>query len=88
MANRGYNIGTWYRRQRLFSVRGAGDRVEVASQWQLMWWKFRKHKPAMIGGIVTILVYLVAIFAEFLAPFDTDALVPSIHMRHPLTTSF
>lgn len=48
------------------------DRVHVASQWQLMWWKFRKHKPAMIGGVVTILIYLVALFAEFLAPFDTE----------------
>jgi peptide/nickel transport system permease protein len=48
-------------------------RVEVASQWQLMWWKFRKHKLALIGGIVTILVYLVAIFAEFLAPFPAGA---------------
>ncbi|NJN80821.1 MAG: ABC transporter permease [Caldilineaceae bacterium] len=43
--------------------------VSVASQWQLMWWKFRKHKLAMIGGTVTILIYLVAAFAEFLAPF-------------------
>ncbi len=48
------------------------SRVEVASQWKLMWWKFRKHKIAMAGGIVTILIYLIAIFAEFLAPFDTE----------------
>jgi len=47
--------------------------VSVASQWQLMWWKFRKHKLAMLGGIVTILIYLVALFVEFLAPFPTDA---------------
>ncbi len=33
-----------------------------------MWWKFRKHKLAMIGTVVTVLIYLVAIFAEFLAP--------------------
>ncbi|GAB4515814.1 MAG: ABC transporter permease [Anaerolineae bacterium] len=46
--------------------------VFVASQWQLMWWKFRRHKLAMIGGIVTILIYLVAAFAEFLAPFPSD----------------
>ena len=26
------------------------ERIFVATQWQLMWWKFRKHKPAMIGG--------------------------------------
>ena len=37
-----------------------------ASQWQLMWWKFRKHKLAMIGGVVAIIIYLIAIFAEFL----------------------
>jgi peptide/nickel transport system permease protein len=48
------------------------ETISVASQWQLMWWKFRKHKLAMLGGIVTIMIYLVAIFAEFLAPFDPD----------------
>lgn len=47
-------------------------RVEVASQWKLMWWKFRKHKLAMVGGIVVILIYLVAIGADFLAPFPSD----------------
>jgi len=50
----------------------AEPRVVVASQWRLMWWKFRKHKLAMLGGVVTLLIYLVAIFAEFLAPFATD----------------
>ena len=24
--------------------------IEVASQWKLMWWKFKRHKMAMIGG--------------------------------------
>jgi len=51
----------------------AEPRVVVASQWQLMWWKFRKHKLALVGGVVTLLVYLVAVFADFLAPFPTDA---------------
>src|SRR5215813_443282 len=46
--------------------------IVVAKQWQLIWWKFRKHRLALLGGIVTILIYLVAIFAEFLAPFTTD----------------
>jgi peptide/nickel transport system permease protein len=48
-------------------------KVYVASQWQLMWWKFRKHRLAMIGGVVMLVVYLVAAFAEFLAPFPPDA---------------
>lgn len=45
----------------------------VASQWQLMWWKFRKHRLAMIGGIVTILIYLIAILVEFLTPYDPNS---------------
>lgn len=44
--------------------------VFMASQWRLMWWKFKRHKLAMIGGVVVILLYLVAIFAEFLSPAD------------------
>jgi peptide/nickel transport system permease protein len=44
--------------------------VFVASQWRLMWWRFRKHKLAVAGGVVVILLYLIAIFAEFLAPAD------------------
>jgi len=44
-------------------------RIMVASQWRLMWLKFKKHKLAIVGGIVTIAIYLVAIFAGFLAPF-------------------
>jgi peptide/nickel transport system permease protein len=44
----------------------------VASQWQLMWWRFSKHKVALGSGIIVILIYLVALFAEFLAPSAAD----------------
>lgn len=49
------------------------SRAFVASQWQLIWWRFREHKVALISGVVVILIYLVALFAEFLAPFSPDA---------------
>ena len=49
-------------------------RVLVASQWQLMWWKFRKHKLAKVAGVVLILFYLVAVFCEFVAPHDPHSL--------------
>ena len=39
-----------------------------AGQWKLAWWKFKKHKLAVAGGAIVICIYLVAIFAEFLAP--------------------
>lgn len=46
--------------------------VFVASQWQLMWWRFRRHKLAMVSAVVIILIYMVALFAEFLAPYMPD----------------
>jgi peptide/nickel transport system permease protein len=57
-----------------------GERFYVASQWQLMWWRFTKHKMAVVGSIVVILFYLVAAFAEFLAPYDPN----NISAQHKL----
>lgn len=47
-------------------------RVFVASQWQLMWWRFSEHRVALISGVVVLVLYMVALFAEFLAPFPSD----------------
>ena len=44
----------------------------VASQWQLMWWKFRKHRLAMVSLIIITTLYTVAIFAGFFAPKAKD----------------
>ena len=41
---------------------------EVASQYKLMWWKFKKHKAAMIAVPVLILMYLVCMLCEFFSP--------------------
>ena len=49
------------------------QRVFVASQWQLMWWRFRKHKVAVASGVVVIGFYLVVLFADFLAYADPNA---------------
>jgi len=42
----------------------------VASQWQLMWRKLIKHKLAILGGTILAIFYFVAIFCEFLSPYD------------------
>ena len=47
--------------------------IYVASQWKLVWWRFRKHRLALVGTVVVILIYLTALFAEFVAPFTPDA---------------
>jgi peptide/nickel transport system permease protein len=46
--------------------------IMVASQWKLIWWKFRKHKLAMWSAAVVIAIYTVALFMEFFAPFPPD----------------
>jgi peptide/nickel transport system permease protein len=48
-------------------------RVFVASQWQLTWWKFRRHKPAMISAAVVLFLYAIAALAEFIAPYSSDS---------------
>ncbi|NQT86686.1 ABC transporter permease, partial [bacterium] len=50
---------------------GAAE-VYTASQWQLMWWKFRKHKLAVAASLMILALYLIAIFAGFLAPYTLE----------------
>jgi len=45
----------------------AEERISVATQWQLMWWRFQKHRLAMVSTVVVLLFYLVVVFADFLA---------------------
>ena len=55
------------------------DRIDegyyLASQWQLIWRKFRRHRLAMLAAIVIIFLYSLAIFAEFYSVNDH-------HKRH------
>lgn len=45
------------------------EKVLVASQWQLIWWRFIQHKLAMVAGVVILFLYLLAIFPNFFAPY-------------------
>ncbi len=48
----------------------SGQKLQVASQWQLMRWRFTAHKLAVASLVVLGLFYFAAIFAEFVAPYD------------------
>src|SRR5512142_1534246 len=48
------------------------ERVAVAPPLTLMWWKFRKHKMALISAVILIILYVIAIFCEFVAPYGPD----------------
>ena len=48
------------------------ERVYFASQGQLMWWKLKRHKMAVISGGVLLFFYLSILISEFLAPYALD----------------
>jgi peptide/nickel transport system permease protein len=41
-----------------------------ASSWQLMWWKFRRHKVAVASAILLLAFYLMVPFVEVIAPYQ------------------
>jgi peptide/nickel transport system permease protein len=53
-------------------VTGEEEKIYVASYWKLMWWRFRKHKMAIISSLILGIFYLVALFCEFVAPYDPE----------------
>jgi peptide/nickel transport system permease protein len=53
-------------------ARSAGEARYGRGQLELLWLRFVRHRPALIGGIVVAGLYLMALFANFLAPYDPD----------------
>lgn len=51
------------------------EKYFAASQWQLMWWKLKRHKIAVAAGLILLVTYLMAIFAEVVTPYTA-------HERH------
>jgi peptide/nickel transport system permease protein len=49
------------------------ERLAHATQLQLTWWRFCRHRLAVISLVVVGLFYLVVIFADFLATADPHA---------------
>ena len=56
------------RRRRTRAAAAADERYFVASQWRMMWRKLVRHRLAVIAAAVLAVAYLVAGFAEFVAP--------------------
>ncbi len=52
------------------------ERISVASQRQLIWWRFKRHQLALVATIIVAAFYLTVVFADFLAtsdPSDSEA---------------
>lgn len=48
----------------------AQERVFRASQLRLTWWKFKRHKLAVVSGVFLLAIYFVIMIVEFLAPYN------------------
>ena len=51
------------------------EKYYMAGQWKLMWWRFRRHRPAVVSGAFLLLIYLSTAISEWIAPYD-------LHSRH------
>jgi len=69
-------------------AREAEIRYYTASQFQLMWWKFKKHKLALIGSTVLGIFAIIAFFAEFLSPYSPTARTPDYLYGRPQVLHF
>ena len=46
------------------------EKYYMAGQWKLMWWRFRRHRPAVVSMAFLALMYLSTVISEFIAPYD------------------
>jgi peptide/nickel transport system permease protein len=66
------------------------ERLYFASQWRLMWWRFSRHKLAMVAGLFLLVMYSSVFVSEIIAPYnpekrDTDfirAPPQALHLFH------
>ena len=66
------------------------EKVFLASQKKLMWWKFKRHKLAVVSGIFLLFCYLSILISEVIAPYSLEtrntkfiyAPPQSVHLFH------
>jgi peptide/nickel transport system permease protein len=48
----------------------AALRYYSATQWQLIWWRFRRHRSGVVAAFVLLFMGVTSTFAEFFAPYS------------------
>lgn len=62
--------------------------VDSASPWRLMWWRFTRHRLAVVSLAVVIAFYFVAAFCEFFAPYDPNVYYADYQLTPPQQLRF
>ena len=50
----------------------AEDRIAVASNWKLVWWRFRRHHLAMASAVLLIFMYTIVLVPNFFSTQDPE----------------
>jgi peptide/nickel transport system permease protein len=64
------------------------ERYYYASQRELIWWRFNRHKAAVVSSVLLIMLYLGAIFAGFVSPYTPDTRVANYQSAPPTKVYF
>lgn len=72
------------------SERTGASTMDQASQLQLMWWRFKRHRLALVSGVLLLIAYLMIVVVEFVAPYKVHtrnidfifAPPQSVHLFH------
>jgi peptide/nickel transport system permease protein len=48
------------------------ERFYRASQWRIMWWKFRRHRIALASAVILVVLYASILVSEVLAPYHVQ----------------
>lgn len=65
------------------TVEESKEDLAYASQGKLVWRKFRKHKVAIGSMVVLGVLYIGAIFADFIAPYEKNYRIPQVQFSSP-----
>ena len=82
---KGLGPGESGRRRGAPSSTDESERIFVATQWQLMWWRFRKHRLAVAAAVVLVIFYTFAIGAEFLSSANPEISYVDVAYLRPQT---
>lgn len=60
------------------------ERFYYAKQWQLIWWRFQRHRLAMFSLILLLIFYFIALFPGFTAPYDPQTRFEKMQQSPPI----
>lgn len=63
-------------------------RYYSATQFQLIWWRFRKHRLAQAGALILITMAFVGLFAEFFGPYTSITRISDVVLVGPQMPRF